>query len=308
MKKDIGFIINPTAANGKGGKIWPDLKQELIKRFGSSFKWKITEYSEHAVELTRRLIHEDVKSIIAIGGDGTLNEVVNGFFHQGKLINSSVSLGTLSIGTGADFIRTSGWPKELPLALDRIELGKTRKIDIGKVQCKDQEGNSVVRHFINIADFGFGAEVVRKVNSSTKYFGGKITYLAGILSTLITYKNKKISYKLDDGDWSTDKMNILIAGNGGYFGGGMNPAPMAELDDGQLDIIVIGDTNFFEVLKNLSSLRKGTHLDHPKINAYIAKKIQVKSDESVFVDLDGELAGQLPAIVEIIPKVINILY
>ena len=307
MKKNIGFIINPNAANGKSGKLWPEIKQELTKRFGSSFRWIITEYPEHAIELTRRLIHEDVKSIIAVGGDGTLNEVVNGFFHQGKLINSDVSLGILSIGTGADFIRTTGWPKKISLALDRIELSQTRKIDIGKVECTDPDGNTVVRYFINIGDFGFGAEVVRRVNSSSKYFGGKISFLAGILSTLITYKNKTISFKIDDGNWSTDKMNILIAGNGRYFGGGMNPAPMAELDDGKLDIVTIGDTKFFEVLKNLSSLRKGSHLDHPKINFYLAKKIQVKSDETVYIDLDGEFFGQLPAQVEIIPKVINIL-
>lgn len=303
----IGFIVNPRAANGKTGKIWPELKLELTRHFGDSFVAAVTEYPLHAVELTRNLLSDGIETIIAIGGDGTLNEVLNGFFHKKKMINPRALLGTISIGTGGDFVRSLEWPKNISAAIERIKKRNIRKIDIGRTEYRDNENKTEYRYFINIADFGLGGAVVDKVNRTTKIWGGKISFLWGIIATLFSYRNKEISFKLGDEEWQTKKLNLFVAGNGRYFGGGLNPTPHAEIADGFFDVITVGDTGFFEVIKNLAKLRKGKHLDHPKVRSYRAKKIHAKSDETVLIDLDGEFVGRLPIKIEILPQVVNML-
>ena len=302
----IGFVVNPQSAGGKTGRIWPDLERELQERLDSGYCAVLTERPLHAVDLTRQLLQDGVEAVIAVGGDGTLNEVVNGFFQDGSPIRAEAILGILSLGTGADFIRTLNWPRDPSAALERLTQRRTKQIDLGKVCFTVASGKSVERYFINIADFGIGGAVVDRVNRTTKRFGGRFSFMWSIIVTLLTFKNKTITYRLDNGVWQTEVLNNFIVGNGRYFGGGLNPTPHAELDDGFFDIVTFGDFGFFEAIRNMSKLRKGEHLSHPKIHFCRAQKISARSDEAVFLDMDGECVGQVPVDIEILPAALKI--
>ena len=148
---------------------------------------------------------------------------------------------------------------------------------------------------------------MERTNRSTKRFGGKMTFLWSILITLLQYKNQEIRYKLDDGAWQTGKFNNFIVANGRYFGGGLNPAPIALLDDGLFDVVSFGDIGRIDAINNLSNLRKGTHLKHSKISITHARTIEAASDNQVYIDMDGEFVGTVPIRVEILPKKLSLL-
>jgi diacylglycerol kinase family enzyme len=232
---------------------------------------------------------------------------VHGFFQQGRLLRQEVALGVLEIGTGADFAKTLGVPSEPEKVIGRLIKSQPQEIDVGKAEFLSLEGNRVVRYFINILDFGIGGAVVEKVNRTTKRFGGKVSFLWAILVTLFRYKNKKIRYRLDEGEWTSAVLNNFIVANGRYFGGGLFPAPNAELDDGWFDVVSFGDIGRWEAIANLSNLRAGTHLSNPHVQMMRARQVEAESDEAVFIDLDGDLVGQLPITVSIMPSVLPFL-
>ncbi len=298
------FIVNPRSSNGRTGRRWRKLLPVVRKHFGDSFEYTNTEYAFHAASLARRGIDEGYTNIISVGGDGTINEVLNGFFRNGKLINGNVALGILPIGTGADFARYLALPATDEERIKRLKEPKLSKIDVGKAEYRSLNGDMTTRYFINILDFGIGGAVVERVNRTTKLFGGKMSFLWSIFLTLPSYKNKHITYRLDDGVWQEKVLNNFIVANGAYFGGGLHPAPHARIDDGFFDIVLFGDVTLFEALRNLPHLRKGKHLAHPKIFSTRAAAIEARSGETIYIDIDGECAGTLPVKVTILKKVL----
>ena len=296
------FIINPKSAGGKTGKKWNEIFKLLQKTFGNDADAAFTEGPMHAVQLTKESIRDEYDSIIAVGGDGTINEVLNGFFEDDQLLRDNVALGVLEMGTGADFIRSLNMPNRWEEAIPYLKKASAQKIDVGKATFQSIGEKPMTRYFINICDFGIGGAVVERTNRTTKLFGGKITFLWSILITLLQYNNQEIRYKLDGGDWQTGKFNNFIIANGRYFGGQLNPAPNALLDDGIFDIVSFGDIGRIDATANLSNLRKGTHLKHPKISVTHAKTIEAAADNPVYIDMDGELVGVLPIQIEILPK------
>jgi YegS/Rv2252/BmrU family lipid kinase len=301
------FIVNPESANGVTRKKWPALQELLDSVYPFEFETAFTEKPLHETELARNGILAGCDRIISVGGDGTLNGVVHGFFQQGRLLRQEVALGVLEIGTGADFARTLGLPSEPEKVIGRLIKSRPQEIDVGKAEFLSLEGNRVVRYFINILDFGIGGAVVEKVNRTTKRFGGKVSFLWAILVTIFHYQNKKIRYRLDEGEWASAVLNNFIVANGRYFGGGLLPAPNAELDDGWFDVVSFGDIGKWEAIANLSKLQAGTHLSNPHVQMMRARQVEAESDEAVFIDLDGDLVGQLPIKISIMPGVLHFL-
>jgi diacylglycerol kinase (ATP) len=314
------FIINPKSAGGKTGKKWNEIFMLVQKTFANDADAAFTEGPMHAVQLTKESIQGGYDSIIAVGGDGTINEVLNGFFENDQLLRDDVTLGVLEMGTGADFIRSLNMPTRWEEAIPYLKQANPQKVDIGKAifhpvgsksitdRTLGVSGQSTIsRYFINICDFGIGGAVVERTNRTTKLFGGKITFLWSILITLLQYKNQEIRYKLDNDEWQTGMFNNFIIANGRYFGGGLNPAPNALLDDGLFDVVFFGDIGRIDATANLSNLRKGTHLKHPKISVTHAKTIEAAEDNPVYIDMDGELVGILPIQIEILPKKLSLL-
>ena len=299
-------VVNLRSANGRTEKLWPDIKQTLSEAVGN-FDFALTTGQYTAPDITKQAIKSGFDRIISVGGDGTLNEVVNGFFEHDLPVNPKAALGVISMGTGADFIKTMGIPKPYKDAVRIIKNANTKALDVGKIKFMAHNGKETVRYFINIADAGIGGETVDRVNRTTKAFGGFISFLWGTIMTLITYKNKNITITLDTGKPYTTEINMLTIANCQFFGGGMHIAPKAVPDDGMFDIVTIGKAGFIDFLRNSSKIYKGTHINDPMIGYTNAKHVELTSPDRVLLDVDGEQPGMLPATFDILPGSIKVI-
>jgi diacylglycerol kinase (ATP) len=217
-------------------------------------------------------------------------------------------LAFLPNGTGADLVRTLRISHNLSDAARQACQGFVHPIDIGQVQFTDLEGRPAQRYFVNVTDVGFGGDLVRYVNSHSKKLGGKLSFLKGLLVTLFQYQNKRVHVSLDETEGFEIKASSIVVANGQYFGGGMWVAPEARLDDGHFNLVVIGDVSKKEVLTNVTRLYRGTIAEHPKVRTFPARSIELTSEEEVFIDLDGELVGHLPARFQILPQKLPVIY
>ena len=245
--------------------------------------------------------------VVAVGGDGTLNEVVNGFFRNGAPIPTTTKLAMVPLGTGGDFRRTLRIPLDPRAAVRVITGGLVRRLDAGCVTYQDDNGATAVRHFINIADAGIGGEVSHGVNNGPKFLGAATFWLTSF-TTLLTYKNKPMTVNVDGGSHDIVAQQVVVA-NCQYFGGGMRMAPAASPTDGVFDVILVGDAGKLESIRGLGAIREGKHLDqhNPKIQLMYGKRISITSTEKVRIDLDGETPGYLPALFEIQPGAIEFI-
>jgi YegS/Rv2252/BmrU family lipid kinase len=231
---------------------------------------------------------------------------VNGFFEQGKLTNPDATLGVLPFATAADFIKTVGIPRDFREAVKRLDSPSSRLCDVGLISCEGLDGQPITRYFINVAEFGVGADVVDRVNRTTKRFGGTVSFTWGILRTIPFYRNKTTSYSIDMGPETEARINNLVIANGRFYGAGLKPAPNAEIDDGLFDISIIGDVGLFESVTSLGKLRDGTYLDLPKVTSLRGTSVSARCSERVLIEADGEVVGKLPATFELLPSAIRI--
>lgn len=289
------LVVNPASGNGRTGRQWARLENQIRAGLDFAVECAMTERPGHAAELTRSFIQAGAEMIISAGGDGTHNEVLNGFFEGDGLMNPEAVLATITLGTGSDFIRTLGWEKSLIFALKKINQPQVKEVDVGLAEFEGLAGRKSRRFFMNVVDFGAGGAVVARVNRTTKALGGRISFLWGIIATLMTYQNKLITFSIDGGPERRAVLNDFIVGNGQYFGGGIRAAPLARLDDACLDVVLVGDFGLIEALLNLPRFRRGDHLDHPKVSHEQARVIEADSQERVMINLDGEYIGFLPA-------------
>jgi len=295
-------IVNPAAGANSTRRKWPHLHR-LLTHIGLSFDHDYTEGTGHATELARAAASDGYRYLVAVGGDGTVNEVANGILHSADA--GSVSLGIISTGTGSDFVRSAGIPRNYVSACSCLTSPQRRLIDIGIVEYR-KNGQSSKRFFVNVAGIGFDAAAVEATEQLPKYFGGTIPYLAGLLRTLVGYRNKSVELGIGDRAEKARVLSVVVS-NGNYFGGGMRIAPEASLDDSLLDVCVIGDVGKFDLLKSLPMVYKGTHGDHPKVRMEKAGKVTVESAEKVLVHADGEVLGEGPASFSLIPAALNIV-
>ena len=299
------FIVNPASANGSTGKLWDTLEQAIGNEIGK-VDASFTTAANHATGLAREALDDGFEMIVAVGGDGTVNEVVNGFFDSGAPVNPDAVLGVISRGTGSDFIKTMNLPREIEEAARVLKGRAVKRCDAGRFTSRGPGGKEMERYFINIADFGVGGEAVERVNNTSKAFGGFLSFLYGTLKTLWVYKGKKVKFRIDDDSEIEQAINTVVIANGQYFGGGMQIAPEAIADDGLFDIVILDDLSFVESLLNIPKLYKGTHINDPKVTCYRGKTLVAESDEDVLIDVEGEHGGMLPAKFEIIPSSINV--
>jgi len=296
-------IVNPESNQGRTKKRWNHIKLAL-KSFIKEFKCEFTERPFQAIEISRAALKEGTELIVGVGGDGTMNEIANGFFENEKLINPSSVLGIIPSGTGCDFIRSLNIPSGLKNALEVISNASSSLIDIGIARYTNHSSQKKERFFLNVSDFGIGGEVVYHMNQNRMKRKAS-SYLKSLISTFITYKNKAIDIKIDDNDIPLQEYIVCAISNGRIFGKGMKIAPHAKLDDGMFDVVLVRGMKFFEFFKNAWRIYFGTHLFHPKVSLIRGKKIEASphnKDEDVLIEIDGEQLGKLPATFEIIPK------
>lgn len=294
-------IVNPESNQGRTRKRWKYIR-EGIKSFIKEFKYEFTEKPLQAIEIARSAIKSGTELIIGVGGDGTMNEIANGFYEDRKIINPETTLGIVPSGTGCDFTKSLNIPSGLKNALKVITQAPSSIIDVGKVTFKSHSGEETERFFLNVADFGIGGEVVKKVNQKRMERKAS-SYLRCLISTMIHYKNKRIRIRINDEEFPADEYLAGAIANGRIFGKGMKIAPGARLDDGLFDLVLIKGMRFLEFCRHGWKIFTGSHLSHPKISLIRGGKIEAtpEGEEEVLLELDGEQLGTLPATFEIIP-------
>lgn len=295
-------IVNPESDQGKTRKKWEYIRA-AIKTFIKEFRYEFTEKPLQAIELTRTAIKNGSELIIGVGGDGTMNEIANGFYEDKKIINPETTLGIVPSGTGCDFTKSLNIPSSLKSALETIIQAPSSLIDVGRVTFRTSSGEEE-RLFLNVADFGLGGEVVRKVNQK-RLERKASSYLKCLVSTIVTYKNKKLRIRIDEEDIPEDEYLVGAVANGRIFGKGMKIAPEAELDDGFFDIILVKGMKFLEFCRHGWKIFTGSHLSHPKITLIRGKKMEAlpsRDVDDVLLELDGEQLGTLPASFEIVTR------
>ena len=302
----IHVIVNPCSARGQTEKRWAQIRED-IKRVFREFRYVFTEKPKQATEIARQVIREGSDFIIGVGGDGTLNEIANGFFAPGNssVINENASLALIPSGTGSDFIRFLKVPRDYRKSVEQLKDSPKRKVDIGIITYLSSGMENKSHHFINIADFGLGAEVVKKISSVPAGKRGALFYYRGLLSALFKYQSRKVQVSVDDSEPIEGKFLIGAVANGGIFGGGMIIAPKAKIDDGYFDLVLIDDMDKTEIILNSARLYSGSLDSHRKVHTIRAKKIKVFAAEPVPIEFDGEQGGVIPAEFKIIEKVLN---
>jgi YegS/Rv2252/BmrU family lipid kinase len=298
----IKVIVNPVAGAYSTRRKWPIISR-LLKRIGLSFDFEYTEGVGHAIELARAAASDGYRYLVAVGGDGTVNEVANGILYSTGA--TETALGIVSTGTGSDFARSAGIPRDYATACSTLTNSRRLAIDVGVVEYQSK-GQTLRRFFVNGAGVGFDAAVVEKTERLPKYFGGTIPYVAGLVRALFSYKNKPVVLNVG-GEVEAFRVLSVVVANGGYLGGGMHIAPGAELGDGLLDVVVVGDLGKLELLKELPTVYKGTHINHPKVRMKKARRITVDSPERMLVHADGELLGESPASFWVVPAALSIV-
>jgi len=296
------LIVNPTAGAGRTAKKWPYIKA-LLKNTGLRFEHDITEAPGHAIELAKSAVNKGYKLVVSVGGDGTINEIVNGIYATGDM--KDVELGIIGTGTGSDYIRTIGVSKYYQESCHHLMNPMKKSVDLGMVEFTEN-GQPAKRIFANFAGLGFDAEVVKATTKKFKNFGGKPAYLMGLLSTFTTYQNRQIQITIN-GQTETHKVCTIVMSNGKYGGGSMLLAPNADPCDGLFDVIIIGDVTKPDLLRSLPRIYKGTHLTHPKVTVKRTNMITISSDDPMAIQADGDLLGEAPARFSVLPSALNIL-
>jgi len=305
-QRKVAFIVNPHSGGGKTGREWPGIRKRAEEILGP-FTADLTAGPGDASRLTRERLLGGADVVVCVGGDGTLNEVLNGFIDDGRPVAENALLGFVPNGTGCDFVRSVPIPRNLEGALDTIARGEIRTIDLGCIRYRDPLNQTRVRCFHNIASFGLGGEVDERANRTTKVFGPFFAFILSTLQSLLLYGKKRICFRLDGGTpMEVTAWNIAVA-NGRYHGGGMLVAPGASVDDGLFHVTVIGDLSLAEALFHLPKLYSGRITEVKHVSTFTCRRVEAFSDQRVLLDVDGEQPGSLPAVMDILPGALRIL-
>jgi YegS/Rv2252/BmrU family lipid kinase len=300
MSEGYLVIVNPVAGGGRSVRVLNTALQ-VFRQAGVAFDVATTRYPGHATELASQG-SSTFGGIIAVGGDGTLNEVVNGVCRDGHCCKP---VGFLPAGRGIDFARTTGIPSDVTEAARRLVRPRSFQIDLGLITYQSGVARKS-RYFVNVAGCGFDAAVAERASRYGTGWGGTLPYLTGLLVTIATFENVTMTWRLD-GIQGTERLNTLVMANGQYYGGGMRIAPNASIEDGQLDFIFIGDLGKLEFLANVPKVYEGTHLSIPLVSERRGRRIEVDSAVPTMVHADGEVLGTLPIVAEVVPAALTLL-
>ena len=302
MRLKTRVIVNPESNRGRTRKRWGEIREGL-RHFVREFKYDFTEKPLHATDLARQAIKDGTELVIGVGGDGTMNEIANGFYEDRRMINPEATLGLVPSGTGCDLIKSLNIPAGLKGALQVISDAPSVRMDVGRVRYRTNQGLEDDRFFLNIADFGLGGEVVREV-TERRLQRKASSYVRCLVTTMARYKNKRVRIRVDGENLPDGEYLIGAIANGRIFGKGMKVAPDARLDDGLFDAVLIRGFRFLEFCRHGWKLMNGSHVTHPKVSVVRGRRIEAWADdgEDVLLELDGDQLGRLPATFEIVPR------
>jgi diacylglycerol kinase family enzyme len=192
-------------------------------------------------------------------------------------------------------------------ACSRLLLGRTEVLDLGHVAYRSFRGKAQSRYFANAAGLGFDAEVTVRANAGPRMLGGTVPYLSALFATLATYRNKRVRVSTDGGPEWQARINSIVMSNGQFFGGGMKIAPKAQLADGELDVVVLGDLGKLDLVRNVPKVYDGSHITHPKVSMMRARRVEIASPDRVLLQADGEVLGTAPASLVVVPGALRLI-
>ena len=291
--------MNPASAGGSTGKRWPEIAHRAAAR-GLQGEALISERPGHLAALAADAVAGGGTLLVVVGGDGSVNEVVNGIAGA-----QGVDLAVIPRGTGWDFVRTYGIPRDLDQAVD-VALGRNvREIDAGSVTYRAWDGREASARFANVASAGISGAIAQRANESSKALGGKISYYWATLAVFVGWQTGEMRVTVD-GDTRTGRMIDAMVCNGRYVGGGMMMCPDAEPDDGVFDVLLIGDVTKRDLLFVLPKTYRGKHLPHPRLELLRGSVVTVDAHEPLPLELDGEPPGTTPARFEVLPRALRL--
>jgi diacylglycerol kinase (ATP) len=292
------FLVNPAAENGTVGRRWPELAHRA-EALGLPGDVLFSEGPGQLSELARQAAEDGAKLLVAVGGDGTVNEIANG------IAGLDVELAVIPRGTGWDFVRTHDIPRRLEDAVEVALNGRTREVDLGRARYRAWDGAERESLFANIASAGMSGAIAKRANETSKALGGKASYLWATLAVFARWRNGEVRVRVD-GEEHRGHMHDVVVANGCYFGGGMKICPEAKTDDGLFDVLLIGDLTKRDLLFTLPKTYRGTHLPHPKATVLRGTSVEVEAPEALPVELDGEQPGTTPVWFEIVPRALRL--
>jgi diacylglycerol kinase (ATP) len=292
------FLVNPAAENGAAGRRWPELAHRAAG-LGLRGDALLSERPGQLADLARKAAHDGARLLVAVGGDGTVNEIANG------IAGLDVELAVIPRGTGWDFVRTYGISRRLEQAVEVALQGRTREVDLGRARYRAWDGAERESLFANIASAGMSGAIAKRANETSKALGGKASYLWATLAVFARWCNDEVRVLVDGGEHA-GRMHDVVVANGRYFGGGMKICPDAEPDDARFDVLLIGDLTKRDLLLTLPKTYRGTHLPHPKATLLRGASVEVETPEPLPIELDGEQPGTTPVRFEIVPRALRL--
>ncbi len=261
-----------------------------------------TEFAGHAIDLASEQVKKNSNIIIAVGGDGTLNEVLNGVL---KTPYKNTIIGYFPLGTANDFQKTAGEIRSVEHFINCLNNISTKKINIGKLTCYSLNEKNI-RYFINIADTGLGGFIAKRITQDSKNLGAHLTYLKHTITGFLSYKKSKVNVKIDKQDYNGKLLSIAVC-NGKVFGSGLIISPNAKLNDDYFQVTLLGNVSIWDYIKNLKNLKKGNLINNENIHYYSAKSIVINSSSTIETEADGEYIGGGKASYELLPYSLNLL-
>ncbi len=316
MANDTTLIVNPMARGGWLKKKWPVIEPILQRTLGP-LEVVFTKQQGDGRPLARGALEAGAKLVLAMGGDGTASEVAAGLLEYQEARTGgepSASFGIIPAGTGGDLGRTIGTPRDIEQAAQKVAGSSGRLIDAGRIEYIAHNGQPASGYFINVVGVGVAGLVDMYAAETSRLFGGRAAYFWASLRGTLNYKNAALRLRIDDEPARELRAYLIAVGNGGYFGAGMHVAPKAAIDDGQLELVTVGDLSFAEKVNLGRYIYSGTHLSLPKMASQRARRVIIEpiigsgtaAAPPVLLDIDGEAPGRLPATLSVLPGAIRL--
>jgi YegS/Rv2252/BmrU family lipid kinase len=300
------LIVNPTSASGRTGRHFDKIAKAVRTAVGE-FECAFTRARGDGARLAREAVAAGGKLVVAVGGDGTASEVIDGLVDGGRLRDPESTFGFIPRGTGGDLKRTLGFAEDLDAAARALAGTRTVICDLGRIAFAGHDGVPQIRHFANVSSCGVSGLVVQKVES-LKLPSGKLTFMLASARALLGWSDRPVRWRVDGGPWQEDRITALAVCNGRFFGGGMMVAPEARMDDGWFDVVVWSGLGIADFVTKKAMLYDGTHVKLPNTRVLRGRVVEVEPREGarILMDVDGEQPGTLPARFDLLPGALRI--
>lgn len=299
------FIINPAAGHGRAAGVWESVREQALRLVPGS-RAAFTSGPGEATQLALAAALEGAERIIAVGGDGTFCEALEGVMTAPERVRLKTALGAVPAGSGCDLSRHLKYPRSRDGVLDMLARGACRRLDVGRLSYTREDGSPGTRHFINIAAFGLAGDVARQIRRMGKPLGGTVSYALSSLLVMLGARAKALRLKADGRDIS-GRYHLGVLANTSSMGGGMLVAPGTKDDDGLMDLVLVADMGRLALAGKFPKLYNGTHLGEPGVTLVPLRRLEADSDEPVWLNIDGEAEGRLPAVFEVLPGAASVM-